>query len=247
MDNDRVKLLIVGEGTRLRLLAEQLNLDGYDVRRASDSRELRARCTPGNIDLVILAAGADPASLLAGLRAIRAGDLEPEIPVSIRVLWSASAETLADVIRAFDAGADDVIRTPFEYAELLARVRALLRRAPAPTPVVFRYDALQIDTGAHRASFRSRVLDLSPQEYTLLAHLARDPARVHTKAELLQNVWGYRSPASTRTVDSHASRVRRTLARAGAEGWLQAVWGVGYRLAPEAPVPLRVIAGGLSA
>lgn len=246
MDNDRVKLLIVGEGTRPGLLAEQLNLDGYDVRRASDAGELRARCTPGDIDLVILAGG-DPASLLAELRGIRAGEMAPELPIGVRALWGAGAETVADVIRAFDAGADDVIRTPFEYAELLARVRALLRRAPAPTPVVLRYDALQIDTAAHRASFRSRVLELCPQEYTLLAHLARDPARVHTKAELLQNVWGYRSPASTRTVDSHALRVRRTLTRAGAEGWLRTVWGVGYRLAPDTPAPLRLIAGGLSA
>jgi DNA-binding response OmpR family regulator len=74
--------------------------------------------------------------------------------------------------------------------------------------------------------------DLRRLEYVLLVHLARDPNRVYTKAELLRDVWDYRTTVATRTVASHASRVRRKLAGAGAHGWLPASWGVGYRLAP---------------
>ncbi len=78
-------------------------------------------------------------------------------------------------------------------------------------------------------------------------HLARDPGRVYTKEELLRDVWGYRSQGATRTVDSHACRLRRTLALAGAEGFVTSVWGVGFRLAPDRHVELRVLSGGRSA
>lgn len=75
-------------------------------------------------------------------------------------------------------------------------------------------------------------LELRRREYALLAHLAREPSRVFTRAELLRDVWGYQI-GGTRTVDSHASRLRRVLAQAGAEGWVCCAWGVGYRLAPR--------------
>jgi DNA-binding response OmpR family regulator len=75
-------------------------------------------------------------------------------------------------------------------------------------------------------------IGLRRREYALLVYLARDPTRVYTRHELLGDVWGYRSEGATRTLDSHASRLRRALARAGALGWVRASWGVGYRLAP---------------
>jgi DNA-binding response OmpR family regulator len=114
---------------------------------------------------------------------------------------------------AFEAEADDVIRTPFLYPELLARVRAL-----------------KIDTATRTATYAGTQVGLRRQEYALLAYLARDPTRVHTKTELLQEVWGYPPDSTTRTLDSHACRLRRALARAGAHGWITATWGVGYSL-----------------
>jgi DNA-binding response OmpR family regulator len=143
---------------------------------------------------------------------------------------------------------NDVIRIPVAHEDLLARVQALLRGdVPGladPTDVIG-CGALQIDTASRTVTIGPTPVDLRRLEYELLVHLARDPHRVYTKQELLRDVWGFRSQGTTRTVDSHASRLRRKLALAGAEGYVTNVWGVGFRLAPGAR--LRVLPGGLAA
>jgi DNA-binding response OmpR family regulator len=97
---------------------------------------------------------------------------------------------------------------------------------------VLRYGELQIDARSRVVTYGPMPVELRRREYALLVHMARDPERVWTRHELLRDVWGYRSEGSTRTVDSHASRVRGKLAAAGAVGWVVSSWGVGYRLAP---------------
>jgi DNA-binding response OmpR family regulator len=97
---------------------------------------------------------------------------------------------------------------------------------------VLRYDDLRIDTNARKVTYGPMRIELRRREYALIAHLASDPERIWTRHELLRNVWGYRSDGSTRTVDSHASRLRAKLAAVGAVGWVVSSWGVGYRLAP---------------
>ena len=97
---------------------------------------------------------------------------------------------------------------------------------------VLRCDKLTIDTSARIVTYGSIPVPLRRREYALLTHLARDPQRIWTRHELLRDVWGYRSHGTTRTLDSHASRLRCKLAAAGAVGWIVAAWGVGYRLAP---------------
>jgi DNA-binding response OmpR family regulator len=166
------------------------------------------------------------------LDAVRAGDgmaghVHPDTPM---IVLTARADELARV-RYYERGSDDVIATPLSYPELRARLRALLRRAyerHTPRPVIV--GPLAIDPVARAVCLAGTPVALSKMELELLRALAAEPERVFTKSELLRDVWGFRSPARTRTVDSHACRVRNKLAAAGGRGYIENVWGVGYRL-----------------
>ncbi len=226
-------LLLYGEECANLALADELALDGYEVRRASDPAMLRAACDACEVELVIIGRATRRGAGLDVLRQLRAGAFAPEVKPGLRALWMSPNGDLGDVLRGFEAGADDVLRAPFAYRELRARVQALVRRGLAETPGVIEYGELRIDTAAHEVTVGATPVGLRRLEYALLVHLAHDPARVYTKDELMRDVWGFRSPGTTRTLDSHASRLRQALARAGAEGWVRVTRGVGYRLAPD--------------
>jgi len=128
------------------------------------------------------------------------------------------------------------VTRPFEYQELVERIRAVLRRARPPAPELIEAGPVRIDTRTRDVRLGGRRIQLSQKEYELLVYLAREPERVFTKAELLYEVWEYRAVGRTRTLDSHASRLRRKLREAGsAEALVENVWGVGYRLLGELP------------
>jgi DNA-binding response OmpR family regulator len=136
-----------------------------------------------------------------------------------------------DRLRGFARGCDDYVVRPFLYEELLARMRAVLRRSVGAS----RRDWLsvgevEIDRRARTVRVAGEQVVLSAKEYELLVALAADPERVFTKEELLRDVWGFRSLGRTRTLDSHASRLRRKINRAGETAYVVNVWGVGYRL-----------------
>ena len=113
----------------------------------------------------------------------------------------------------------------------MARIHAVLRRCP-PRSDRLRIGPLEIDRGARRVVVDGRDVPLAQKELAFLVKLASDPDRVFTREQLLRDVWGYRTWAPTRTVESHASRVRCKLAAAGLAGWVVNVWGVGYKLRP---------------
>lgn len=237
-------ILIIGEGSSNDSLAYELALDGYHTLRTARPERLGALSEPGGVDLIIMIGASQQASMLHAVRALRTGELGPEINPTARLLWIAATEEVAEVLRAFEAGADDVIRRPFVHAELLARVRALMRRGVCHATGVIQFGPLRIDTNAHTATFASTPLRLRRLEYELLTYLARNPSRVYTKNDLLREVWHFQADVWTRAVDTQACRLRRALTSAGASGWLITVRGVGYRLAPERHGELRLLASG---
>jgi DNA-binding response OmpR family regulator len=133
-------------------------------------------------------------------------------------------------VQALDRGADDVIGRPFAYDELLARIRALIRRTAGVSEDVIVAGDLVIDRLTRRVHVREAPVDLSAKEFELVLKLASEPYRVWTKEDLLRDVWGFRALGRTRTLESHASRVRKKLCVAADDRFIVNVWGVGYRL-----------------
>jgi DNA-binding response OmpR family regulator len=152
--------------------------------------------------------------------------------VPVIVLGSPDADAV-DRVRAFQRGCDDYVPRPFHYDELLARIRAVLRRVAPSTLELLEAGPIRVDRRTRRVYVEGRDVTLSGKEYDLLVALALDPGRVFTKGELLRDVWGFLSPGRTRTLDSHASRLRRKLAAAGGGDVVLNIWGVGYRLLPD--------------
>jgi DNA-binding response OmpR family regulator len=151
------------------------------------------------------------------------------------VLGRSDADAV-DRVHAFRRGCDDYVVPPFDYQELVERIRAVLRRARPGRLEALEVAALRIDPPTRDVRLGGRRVSLSQKEYDLLLRLARDPERVFTKAELLRDVWAYVTPGRTRTLDSHASRLRRKLRELdGATPWVDNVWGVGYRLLGAVP------------
>jgi DNA-binding response OmpR family regulator len=204
-------------------LGRHLRDDGFDVldaARRSDALELAERSRP---DVVLLA------ELDLCLR-LRRGEPGRSWDRNVPVIVLAPTSDPVERVRALDRGADDVIGRPFAYEELLARIRALLRRSTTSTAEVLDAGELTIDRRTRRVTVSETRVPLSAKEFELLAWLAAEPYRVFTKEELLREVWGFRALGRTRTLESHASRLRKKLRVAGGDRFIVNVWGVGYRL-----------------
>jgi len=136
----------------------------------------------------------------------------------------------SDRVRSFERGADDFVAKPFSYVELRLRVAAVLRRArERPGEGMLRLGVLELDPLAREVRLRGARVPLASKELALLRALAVEPTRVFTKAELLRDVWGFRALGATRTLDTHACRLRQKLGVHG-DRYVINVWGVGYRL-----------------
>lgn len=227
-------ILVVESDRSLGLaLAEQLTADNYAVELACSAEHARILARESAPKLALLGELEGPRGTLRLLEEIRR-PAEQDTPWAscLPAIVLGLATQQLDVLRAFEAGADDFLSKPAAYLELRARVRAILRRAeasPGRLPNI-EVGPLAIDLIARTASLRGRAVDLRRMEFELLVQLAGEPARVFARQELLRAVWGYRSSGCTRTLDSHASRLRRKLDMDGPRRWVINVWGVGYKL-----------------
>jgi DNA-binding response OmpR family regulator len=232
MEPDPPTILIVEDHSATRrFLADNLAADGYEPVEAGTAAEGLRLIAAGPPELAIIDLGLpdrDGLELLSQVRssARRGGSLDSQLPV---VILSGRAGEL-DRIRGFERGTDDYLVKPFSYGELRGRLDALLRRARArPRLGRLRVGALELDPMSREAWVDGQVVHLTNKEFALALRLATEPTRVFTRAELLAEVWGFQSVGATRTLDSHASRLRRKLSL-GSRRFVVNVWGIGYRL-----------------
>jgi DNA-binding response OmpR family regulator len=214
----------------LELLCDHLSADRYEALPAPAASDALRLCHYKQPDLMVLDLVLPDASGLDVLRDVRAADgatskFDPELPII--VLSGRGSEH--DRVRGLREGADDYVVKPVHYPELAARVAAVLRRHRGPREGPRRVGDLVIDPATRSVQVGGRAIELANKEFALLRALASDPTRVFTKEELLRDVWDFRSLGRTRTLDSHASRLRRKLDPQHAR-FVVNCWGIGYRL-----------------
>jgi len=214
----------------LELLCDHLSADRFGVLPAPSASDALRLCRYNHPDLLLLDLNLPDASGLDVLREIRDADgvasrFDPSLPVII--LTGRGADE--DRVRGLETGADDLVVKPFSYPELRARIGAVLRRGLKGREGPCRVGEVVVDPARRKVWVGEREVTLSNKEFGLLRVLASDPSRVFSKQELLEVVWGYRSPARTRTLDSHASRLRRKLDPEHGR-YVVNCWGYGYRL-----------------
>jgi DNA-binding response OmpR family regulator len=232
MEEVTATILVVEDNRATRtFLADNLTADGYEVLECgclADAQGILATAFP---DLAIVDLGLPDGDGLELMQLVRdtdraAGHIDPDLPM---LALSGRAAEL-DRLRGFERGADDYVIKPFSYVELRARVGALLRRTrQRPRLGRLRVGSLEIDPLSRQVWLKGEPLSLSKKEFALLRALASEPTRVFTREELLRGVWGFRALGVTRTLDSHAYRLRQKLNAAG-DRYIVNVWGVGYRL-----------------
>ena len=232
METGPATILVIEDHRATRtFLADNLAADGYELLEAETAAEARHLMETKFPDLAIVDLGLPDQDGLELLRHVRdtdriAGRLDPDLP--LLVLTGRAGDL--DRLRGFDSGADDYLSKPFSYQELRARVLALLRRSRRrPGAGRIRIGPLELDPLSRHVRLHGQPVQLSKKEFALLRALASEPTRVFTREELLRGVWGFRSLGATRTLDSHASRLRKKLG-AGGDTFVVNVWGVGYRL-----------------
>ncbi len=218
-DDDRVR----------ELLCHNLDADRFTALPAATAEEALRACRFDAPDALLLDLGLPDAPGLDVMREIRRSDgAAPLFDSSLPIVVISGQGSECDRIRGLREGADDYLCKPFSYDELQLRLRNLLERRSRTRTGPLRIGELSVDFAARRVEVAGEPVALANKEFELLRVLAREPQRVFTKSELLHEVWGFESLGRTRTLDSHASRLRRKL---GVDRrFVVNTWGVGYRL-----------------
>ncbi|MDR2323827.1 MAG: phosphate regulon transcriptional regulator PhoB [Acidovorax sp.] len=226
--NPRI-LIVEDEPAIAELIAVNLRHNGFQPIWTEDGASAQRELDAVLPDAILLDWMLPGSSGLALARKWRADARTKHIPI---LMLTARGDE-PDKVAGLDAGADDYITKPFSTQELLARIRAVLRRrAPEQVTAKVAVGALELDAATHRVAYSGEALKLGPTEFKLLNYLLNHPERVHSRAQLLDKVWGDHVFIEERTVDVHVKRLREALGEAGT--MVQTVRGVGYRLSAPA-------------
>lgn len=220
-------LVVEDEPAQGEVLAYNLSAEGFRVALAQDGEEALLLVAEQQPDLVVLDWMLPKVS---GIEVCRRLKMRPETRGLPILMLSARTEEV-DRIRGLETGADDYVSKPYSVAELLARIRALLRRSrPSTQGEMLQWQDLTLDAETHRVTRGPHALHLGPTEYRLLATFMEKPGRVWSRDALLDRVWGRDINVDSRTVDVHIGRLRKALCRMGGDDPLRTVRGAGYAL-----------------
>jgi two-component system phosphate regulon response regulator PhoB len=223
-------ILVVEDESDIReMLSFSLERAGYSVLEAASAEEGLRRLEGPLPDLVIIDWMLPGMSGLDLARRLRRDDLTAELPL---IMLTAKSEE-PDKLRSYDVGIDDYVTKPFSPRELVARIKAVLRRVGAPEGGQLAFGKLVLDTQGHRLTIDGEHVHIGPTEFRLLEFLMRHPERAFDREQLLDRVWGRSVYVEERTVDVHILRLRKVLAPHDLASWVQTVRGVGYRFSPK--------------
>ena len=218
-------LVVDGDMTVRAQIGRYARLEGYDVAEASDGYTAVALCRQSTFDFVILAVMLPELDGFSVCQTIRSFSQVP-----ILILSERGDE--ADRIRGLELGADDYVVKPFDSKEVVARIKAVLRRCnpeESGKEGVIQFENLSLDMSRYELKVKGKVVEAPPKELELLAYLAGHPNRVFTRDQLLDEVWGFEYYGDSRTIDVHIKRLREKLEGASEQWSLKTVWGVGYK------------------
>lgn len=220
-------LLVEDEPAQREVLAYNLEAEGFEVQRATNGEEALMLVQESPPDLILLDWMMPHVS---GLEVCRRLKMRPETRSIPIIMLSARSEEV-DKVRGLETGADDYVIKPYSVVELMARLRAQLRRVrPSTLGIVLEWEDISLDAETHRVLRAGQVLKLGPTEFRLLATFLEKPGRVFSREQLLDRVWGRDIYVDSRTVDVHVGRLRKALCAFGGEDPLRTVRGAGYAL-----------------
>lgn len=220
------KILVIEDEQAIReMIAFHLSRAGFGVIEAADCREAREAIVDDRPDLALVDWMLPDISGLELTRMLKRDKDNEDLAI---IMLTARAEE-RDKVTGLEGGADDYITKPFSPRELVARIRAVLRRSGSDSNEVIRAGVIELDTAGHRVLSKGKEIRLGPTEYRLLNFLMTHPERVYSRTQLLDRVWGANVYVEERTVDVHVRRLRKALTEAGADTYIQTVRGAGYR------------------
>ncbi|MCW8829528.1 MAG: phosphate regulon transcriptional regulator PhoB [Gammaproteobacteria bacterium] len=223
-------LLVEDEAAIREMTAMALERAGYLVSEAEDAIQAERLLADGVPDLILLDWMLPGSSGIELARRLRREEYTREVPI---IMLTARSEE-DDRIRGLDSGADDYVSKPFSPRELIARIKAVIRRAsPEQGEGLLEVEGLSLDSHSHRVSANGQRLEMGPTEFRLLQFFMAHPERVYSRSQLLDMVWSRGSFVEERTVDVHIRRLRKVLADEGYDRYIQTVRGAGYRFSSQ--------------